>query len=119
MSSIRICAVRPLNGIPRSHFARPGPSQTHFIRRLDPTSSSTDGRCPQALVIVRVQQLRCQSTGSKKFVEGQPPTPSSTLLLRALRESLSLRPLIGAFRGQSLQRLYRQSPEELVIALAL
>ncbi|ETS81309.1 hypothetical protein PFICI_06311 [Pestalotiopsis fici W106-1] len=117
MSSIRIHAVRPFNGISTSHFARPGLSQTHFIRQLNPTS--TDGRCPQTLVILRSHQVRCQSTGGKKFAEGQPPTSSSTLLLRALRQSLSLRPLVGAFRGQSLQRLYRQSPEELVIALAL
>ncbi|KAI0171604.1 TPR domain-containing protein [Pestalotiopsis sp. NC0098] len=121
MSSTRIWAARPLNGISRSHFARPGLAQTHLIRCLNPTPAA--GRHPEALVILRVHQVRYQSTGGKKFTEGQPqgqpPTSSSSALLRALRQSLSLAPLVGAFRGQSLQRLYRQSPEELVIALAL
>ncbi|KAK6204220.1 hypothetical protein LQW54_008339 [Pestalotiopsis sp. IQ-011] len=117
MSSTRVWAARPLNGISRFHLSRPGLSQTHLIRCLNPKPA--DGRHPEALVILRVQQVRYQSTGGKKFTEGQPPISSSTALLRALRQSLSLAPLVGAFRGQSLQRLYRQSPEELVIALAL
>lgn len=41
------------------------------------------------------------------------------MVLGALRQSMSLRPLLGAFRGQSLRKLFQQSPEELVLALAL
>ncbi|KAH8193519.1 hypothetical protein TruAng_012316 [Truncatella angustata] len=110
-----MCALRPLNGIRRSHL---GLAQAQLQRPYGHLKTS-GGRYTEALVIVRLQQTRSQSTGGKKFSDQPPPTPSGSLLLRALRQSLSLRPLIGAFRGQNLQRLYRQSPEELVIALAL
>ncbi|KAK9421541.1 putative TPR domain-containing protein [Seiridium unicorne] len=118
MSSVRICAIRPLNGILRSNLERPGLAQARLFRQ---SNQSTPNLCrsTEVLVLLRCQQTRHQSSGGKKFPEQQPPSSSSALLLRALRQSLSIRPLIGAFRGQSLQRLYRQSPEELVIALAL
>lgn len=41
------------------------------------------------------------------------------MVLGALRQSMSFKPLLGAFRGQSLRKLFQQSPEELVLALAL
>ncbi|KAI1762013.1 TPR domain-containing protein [Hypoxylon sp. FL1150] len=49
----------------------------------------------------------------------KPPLPPSKLLLRALRQGLSFRPIARAFRGQSLRSLFRQSPEELVLAIIL
>lgn len=45
--------------------------------------------------------------------------PPSKLILRALRQGLSFRPLFNAFRGQNIKILFRQSPEELVLALIL
>ena len=41
------------------------------------------------------------------------------MVLGALRQSMSFKPLLGAFRGQSLRKIFQQSPEELVLALAL
>jgi hypothetical protein len=113
-----IRAVQPLNGIYGFHLGRPGLSRAHLFCVSD-SSTAHSKRRPETFVILHVEQIRRQSSGGKKFSEPQPPSSSSTLLLRALRQSLSLRPLLGAFRGQSLRRLFRQSPEELVIALAL
>ncbi|KAJ8123495.1 hypothetical protein ONZ43_g576 [Nemania bipapillata] len=45
--------------------------------------------------------------------------PPAKLIFRAVRQGLNFRPLFGAFRGQNLRNLFRQSPEELVIALIL
>lgn len=45
--------------------------------------------------------------------------PPSKLILRALRQGLSFRPLFKAFRGETLKTLFRQSPEELVFAIIL
>ncbi|KAI0472544.1 hypothetical protein GGR56DRAFT_569675 [Xylariaceae sp. FL0804] len=44
---------------------------------------------------------------------------SRGVILRALRQGLDFRPLFRSFRGQGLKKLYRQSPEELVLAIAL
>lgn len=68
--------------------------------------------------ILNFQQRRHQSSEHGKN-EQKPPMPPSRLLFRALKQSLSLRPLLGAFRGQSLRSLFRQSPEELVLAIII
>ncbi|KAI1778316.1 TPR domain-containing protein [Hypoxylon cercidicola] len=73
---------------------------------------------PEAIMCPNVQQSRRLSS-SRGVNEPNSPMPPSKLLLRALRQSLSFRPVIGAFRGQSLRSLFRQSPEELVIAIVL
>lgn len=75
----------------------------------------------QRAVLVRSQQLRFQSP-SRDDADAKnqpPPPPSLKMALGALRQSMSFKPLLGAFRGQSLQKLFQQSPEELVLALAL
>ncbi|KAI0535434.1 TPR domain-containing protein [Xylaria digitata] len=79
-----------------------------------------------ALAILQFLQKRQQSsstgTGSgsgKNASEQKPPMPPSKLILRALRQGLTFRPLFNAFRGRGLRTLFRQSPEELVIALIL
>ncbi|KAI1389785.1 TPR domain-containing protein [Hypoxylon trugodes] len=72
----------------------------------------------EAAIIHIVQQQRYQSS-SHEPTEQKPPLPPSKLLLRALKQGLSFRPLLSAFRGQSLRSLFRQSPEELVLAIAL
>lgn len=117
MSLTYIYAVRPLHGLLGPHAGRTAFLQAH-LSRLPSRCKSDSRQSSPGLVLLHVQQKRYQSDGGRKFSE-QPPAPSAALLLRAVRQSLSLRPLAGAFRGQSLQRLYRQSPEELVIALAL
>ncbi|KAF2964921.1 hypothetical protein GQX73_g8637 [Xylaria multiplex] len=77
-----------------------------------------------ALAILQFLQKRQQSsstgTGTGKNASDQkPPMPPSKLILRALRQGLTFRPLFKAFRGQNLRNLFHQSPEELVIALIL
>ncbi|KAI1808120.1 TPR domain-containing protein [Daldinia bambusicola] len=77
------------------------------------------GICPsEASLICSFQQRRHQSS-SNEPTRQVPPLPPAKLLLRALKQSLSFRPLVSALRGQSLGSLYRQSPEELVIAIIL
>ncbi|OTA96368.1 hypothetical protein M434DRAFT_116655 [Hypoxylon sp. CO27-5] len=71
-----------------------------------------------AAIIHNLQQRRHQSS-AREPNEQKLPLPPSKLLLRALREGLSLRPILSAFRSQSLRSVFRQSPEELVIAIIL
>ncbi|KAI2473258.1 hypothetical protein F4781DRAFT_227607 [Annulohypoxylon bovei var. microspora] len=102
------CAYKRLHT--SSHFALFSPTQ---IGRADITHS-------EIAIINNFQQRRLKSsTSSDESNKQKPPLPPLRLLLRALRQSLSLRPIIGAFRNQSFRSLYRQSPEELVIAIIL
>ncbi|KAI1850567.1 hypothetical protein JX266_003849 [Neoarthrinium moseri] len=121
MSAMRLYAARPLSGIWASHAGRPALAPASRFCRANTRSPSLD-RLAETIVLARFQQRRLQSTsgGSKRPPEfSQPPKPSLKLLFQALRQSWSLRPLVGAFRGQSFRKLYRQSPEELVIAIVL
>ncbi|KAI1425073.1 TPR domain-containing protein [Xylaria sp. FL1777] len=73
-----------------------------------------------ALAILQFLQKRRQSSSSGGNPSEQtPPMPPSKLIFRALRQGLSFRPLLSAFRGQNLRNLFRQSPEELVVAIVL
>ncbi len=74
-----------------------------------------------ALAILQFLQTRRQSSSTstgRNASEQKPPMPPSKLILRALRQGLSLRPLFSAFRGQNMRTLFRQSPEELVMPLS-
>ncbi|XXH03552.1 hypothetical protein Hte_009957 [Hypoxylon texense] len=64
-------------------------------------------------------QQRRPLSSSRDANEPKPPMPPSKLLFRALKQGLSFRPIISAFRGQSLRKLFRQSPEELVLAIII
>ncbi|KAK7952227.1 uncharacterized protein PG986_007955 [Apiospora aurea] len=120
MSAARLLSARGAQGLQRSQCARP--LWTHRIslgctpRPVASRLASTDHAA-----FTRLQQKRYQSSGSDKESKFQtkPEPPSLGTLFRALRQSFSFRPLLGAFRGQSLRRLFRQSPEELVIAVVL
>ncbi|KAI0095458.1 TPR domain-containing protein [Daldinia grandis] len=86
---------------------------------LLPIQLQQAGISPSEAVLIRsFQQCRHQSS-SRETNRQVPPLPPSRLLLRALRQSLSFRPLFSALRSQSLRSLFRQSPEELVIAILL
>ncbi|KAI0851253.1 TPR domain-containing protein [Daldinia vernicosa] len=86
---------------------------------LFPIQLQQAGVSPSGPVLIRsFQQCRRQSSSHEPNRQ-IPPLPPSKLLLRALRQGLSFRPLFSAFRGQSLRTLFRQSPEELVIAILL
>ncbi|KAK6864975.1 hypothetical protein PG995_001503 [Apiospora arundinis] len=124
MSTLRFISARGAQGLPRTQCARP--SWTHQIPLRSP-SRSIASRLAYAdhVEISRLQQKRHQSSGRSPESERgsnfqtKPEPPTFKTLLHALRQSFSLRPLMGAFRGQSLRRLFRQSPEELVIAVVL
>ncbi|KAI0452090.1 TPR domain-containing protein [Xylaria acuta] len=83
-------------------------------------SASARRQEKDALAILQFLQKRRQSSSTDKNAsEQKPPMPPSKLILRALRQGLSFRPLFSAFRGQNLRVLFRQSPEELVIAILI
>ncbi|KAI2623770.1 TPR domain-containing protein [Xylaria nigripes] len=99
------------------HAPRVISSVCHFMR---PTSIGQHEKA--ALAFLHFLQKRRQSSSSsagQNANEQKPPMPPSKLLLRALRQGLSLRPLFNALRGQNLRMIFRQSPEELVIAIIL
>ncbi|KAI3326211.1 TPR domain-containing protein [Xylariaceae sp. AK1471] len=83
-------------------------------------SASVRRQEKDALAVLQFLQKRRQSSSTGKNAnEQKPPMPPSKLILRALRQGASFRPLFNAFRGQNLRTLFRQSPEELIIALVL
>ncbi|KAK8042262.1 hypothetical protein PG993_006785 [Apiospora rasikravindrae] len=120
MSAARLLSARGAQGLQRSLCARP--LWTHHIS-LGCTPRPVASRLASAdhVAFTRLQQKRYQSAGSEKEskFQAKPEPPTLGTLFRALRQSFSLRPLMGAFRGQSLRKLFRQSPEELVIAVVL
>ncbi|KAI8962836.1 TPR domain-containing protein [Daldinia sp. FL1419] len=95
---------------PLGRVARSTSVPTQLQRVGTPSSEATSIR--------GFQQWRHQSSSSEPDRQVVSPPPSK-VLIRALKESLSFRPLFKAFRGQSLRSLFRQSPEELVIAIIL
>ena len=129
MSALRLVELRSLRRVPRAPRIPLIPQSP--IRFLEEQSSRHSFRTWRrvgtpstgALVLYRTQQSsRYQSSSPDKRSAGQKqptPTPSLGVILRALRDGFRFRPLLSAFRGQSLRSLYRQSPEELVMALIL
>ncbi|OTB09116.1 hypothetical protein M426DRAFT_132798 [Hypoxylon sp. CI-4A] len=122
MSALRAAAVRSSGA---NHLLHP-----RFLQRpqrhlaLLSTTQIGPSKVPgyEAAITPSLQQCRHKSSSSpssQKPNEQKPPLPPSNLLFRALKQSLSLRPILGAFRGQSLRSLYRQSPEETVLAIIL
>ncbi|KAI0601237.1 hypothetical protein F4775DRAFT_589452 [Biscogniauxia sp. FL1348] len=117
-TTTRAASVRPFNGgLLQCHCPLHARSPARFSSRFT-LPFTTNAKLPRRAGGL---QKRHQSSTSKGGPQQQqnPPTPSTKLLWRALRQSFSLRPLAGAIRGHSLKSLYRQSPEELVIAIAL
>ncbi|RYP78413.1 hypothetical protein DL771_000598 [Monosporascus sp. 5C6A] len=118
MAALRTVELRSLNRALPSQFRIQSP---HQISRYS-SGTLRRTRCPhaEALILCRVQRTRHQSSSAnQKLPEQKPPTPPFRLILGALRQSLSFRPILSAFRGQSLRSLFRQSPEELVLAIVL
>ncbi|RYO97611.1 hypothetical protein DL764_007285 [Monosporascus ibericus] len=118
MAALRIVELRSLNRALPSQFRIQPP---HQISRYSSIALRRT-RCPhaEALVLYQVRPRRHQSSSAKqKSPEQKPPTPPFRLILAALRQSLSFRPVLSAFRGQNLRSLFRQSPEELVLAIVL
>ncbi|ORY59456.1 TPR domain-containing protein [Pseudomassariella vexata] len=118
MPATHIAAIRPLNGVIRSPLLR---SRLQLLSPRPVCLSSHNGA---AIVFVSVQQQRYESSERHKASEGRgfkepPPKVTLRLLLRALRQNFNFRALTSAFRGQNLRNLYRQSPEELVLAVAI
>ncbi|KAI0885645.1 uncharacterized protein GGS22DRAFT_131864 [Annulohypoxylon maeteangense] len=116
MSASRAVAIiTPGNNLQHVRYAH-----KRLSRQLAPLSPAQIGRATtRSHIAYSIQQTRLQSSNSHESDKQKPPLPPLRLLLRALRQSLSLRPIIGAFRDQSLRSLFRQSPEELVLAIIL
>ncbi|KAI0179121.1 TPR domain-containing protein [Hypoxylon sp. FL1284] len=92
-----------------------------LMQRMRPPSTRLGrarGPSYEATMRYNVQQKR-QLSSPRDANATQPPMSSFRLFLRAVRQGLSLRPIVSAFRGQSLRTLFRQSPEELVLAIIL
>ncbi|KAJ8133224.1 hypothetical protein O1611_g399 [Lasiodiplodia mahajangana] len=122
MSACRATARWPVNGLSQIRCLHQAPiarsqlcSSLRSVRLASARRQEKD-----ALAIVQfLQQRRNSSSTPKDANESTPPMPPSKLILRALRQGLSFKPLFNAFRGQNLRTLFRQSPEELVIAIIL
>ncbi|RYP93014.1 hypothetical protein DL770_000888 [Monosporascus sp. CRB-9-2] len=118
MAALRIVELRSLNRALPSQIRIQPP---HQISRYS-SRALRRTRCShaEALILHSVRHRRHQSySANQKPPEQKPPTPPFRLILGALRQSLSFRPILSAFRGQSLRSLFRQSPEELVLAIVL
>jgi hypothetical protein len=119
MSVSRATMRWPANGLSQTRCLHQAPvTRTQSCRSM--RSASVRHQEKDALAMLQFLQKRRQSSSTGKNVnEQKPPMPPSKLILRALRQGASFRPLFNAFRGQNLRTLFRQSPEELVIALLL
>lgn len=120
MSALRIIELRSLNRVSIPH-RQPYITSSRQLSRHSPwlLRPATTPHI-ESSITYRLQQRRYQSSSpNKKPDEQKPPPPSFPSILRALRQSFSFRPLFSAFRGQNLRTLFRQSPEELTIALVL
>ncbi|KAI1816373.1 TPR domain-containing protein [Poronia punctata] len=121
MSSCRAATRLPISGISQIRCLHQAPvprTRTQICNYMRSTNIRRRER--DAVAIVQLLQKRHESSSSgNNATEKQPPMPPSKLIIRALRQGLSFRPLFGAFRGQNLKNLFRQSPEELVLALLI
>ncbi|KAH8671024.1 hypothetical protein BX600DRAFT_509734 [Xylariales sp. PMI_506] len=122
MSIAQTRVIRPLRGIGIPGIRGPALAQTARSRPLFCSTAPATQRS-DTILFVALQQRRHQSSspvpqrpGEKQ--QKQQPSSSATLL-RVLRQGLTFRPLINAFRGQGFRRLYRQSPEELILAIVI
>ncbi|KAJ2992333.1 hypothetical protein NUW58_g524 [Xylaria curta] len=119
MSTCRATTKWPLSGLSHARYLHQAPA-ARFRLCSSVRSAAVRRQEKDALAILQFLQRRQQSSSTgKNASEQQPPMPPSKLILRALRQGLSFRPLFSAFRGQNLRNLFRQSPEELVIAIIL
>jgi hypothetical protein len=121
MSALHFVAVlRPLRAQLQPSLAR-APGFIGVSIHITPQCQFGSIAPRKSVLTLRVQQLRSYSSPR----EGKRPAPQEQRPLTwgeafaAIRQSLNFGPLFNAFRGSNLRRLYRQSPEELVIALAL
>ncbi|KAI1121138.1 TPR domain-containing protein [Nemania abortiva] len=122
MSAFRATTRWPANGLSQIRCLHQTPiarsqlcSSMRSVR-----SASARRREKDALAILQFMQRRRNSSSPQKNANKPiPPMPPSKLIMRALRQGLSFKPLFRAFRGQNLRTLFRQSPEELVIAIIL
>ncbi|KAH9900141.1 TPR domain-containing protein [Xylariomycetidae sp. FL2044] len=119
MASARFALQRSLDSRVRSlhiqHTASAQSRWSHVVRTV-----CTRRPCNNHTATLSLQQKRKRSNDTKRGAsEPEPPMPPGKLMLRALRQSLSFRPIFSAFRGQNLRALFRQSPEELVLAIII
>ncbi|KAI0873206.1 TPR domain-containing protein [Hypoxylon argillaceum] len=122
MSACRAAARWPVNGLTQIRCLHQTPISRfqlcNSMRSVHPASARRQEK--DALAILRFLQKRHESSSTKDNAsEQKPPGPPSKLIFQALRKGLNFQPLFSAYRGQNLRRLFRQSPEEVVIAFIL
>ena len=93
--------------------------RARFCVQLQPRFLEIDPLHPK-IPVRRSRQCRFQSTSTNReksapAEDGQSPPSFGRFLLRAL----SLRHLTQAFRSRGLRKLFRQSPEEFVLAVVM
>ncbi|KAF6833895.1 TPR domain-containing protein [Colletotrichum musicola] len=116
MAAARIAALRAMNTMCLRQAIRPS-AFTVTSRAVAPTKASGVSKIIQLRQNSTAQpQRKAQSDGSKKYNQPPPPQPS---LAKALWRSLSIRSLASALTPTGMKRLFRESPEELVLALIL
>lgn len=117
MSAVQVMAIRPLYGGLRSRLPAT-PWQLHCSPRYSPLGRHRI----EILAVLSAQQRRYESTSktteNRRNPEPQKP-PTMKEILVIIRQLFNFRPLINAFRGTTIKKLYRQSPEELVLAIVL
>ncbi|KXH51754.1 TPR domain-containing protein [Colletotrichum simmondsii] len=117
MAVSRIAACRAINGLGLRQIASSPGTPTTALRASTPRNASN---------VCSRTQLRHQCTsnpsynGSKKNEASSPsppppPPPSASQLLRAI----SFRSLLASLTPRGIKRMFRESPEELVLALAI
>ncbi|KAI1439226.1 TPR domain-containing protein [Xylaria sp. CBS 124048] len=119
MSACRATPRWPVKGLSQLRcLHQASRSKLQLSSPLRPESLDRHER--DALAFLQYLQMRRQlSSTGRPAGEQKPPMPSTRLILRALRQSLSLRPLFQKLRDQNIRTLFRQNPEELVIAIML
>lgn len=125
MSALRLATARRAGGAMRAPQC---PQQQLAAELLLSRANGPQKRNALALFSSSFCQKRFESSSSNTSSDGQrgqrrpprlPPQLTREQLIGALRQAISLRPLRHAFHGQSLRKLYRQSPEELVLAILM
>ncbi|KAI1332659.1 TPR domain-containing protein [Xylariaceae sp. FL0255] len=119
MSAVRPGLWRPANNLLQTRCLHCIPTATPPICNYTGRTVSRKQELETLKILQLIQKRHASSSNGKHATEQKPPMPSRKLILRALRQGLTLRPLFSAFRGQNLRNLFRQSPEEVVIAFIL
>ncbi|KZL76218.1 TPR domain-containing protein, partial [Colletotrichum tofieldiae] len=114
MAVSRIAAFRGIDSLCRRQVIRSSVASWATLRAGAPSSAAN---------VCRHAQLRQQSTsnsynGSKKTTPPAPPPPPPPQA-RQLWRAMSFRSLLTSMTPRGMKKMFRESPEELILALAI